>query len=110
MDDLRLPLTEEQVKAETSRCLKCGATTVDTNMCIGCGLCTTRCEFDAIHLTRDMTHGADMYTAEETIGLALKYQAKRIRKIMKYKKTGVHEYPVLQTGEENREPYHGIEK
>ena len=110
MDDLRLPLTEEQVKAETSRCLKCGATTVDTNMCIGCGLCTTRCEFDAIHLTRDMPHGADMYTAEETIGLALKYQAKRIRKIMKYKKTGVHEYPIQQTGEENWEPYHGIEK
>ena len=110
MDDLRLPLTEEQVKAEASRCLKCGATTVDTNKCIGCGLCTTRCEFDAISLSRDMPHGADMYTAEQTIGLALKYQGKRIKKIMKYKKTGVHEYPIVQTGEENWEPYHGIEK
>jgi len=50
-----------------------------------------------------------MYTAEETIGLALKYQAKRIKKIIKYKKTGVHEYPVQQTGEEDWEPYHGIE-
>ena len=57
-----------------------------------------------------MPHGADMSTAEETIGLALKYQAKRIRKIMKYKKTGVHEYHIQQTGEENWEPYHGIEK
>lgn len=26
---------------------------VDTNRCIGCGVCTTRCEFDAIHLRRD---------------------------------------------------------
>ena len=25
---------------------------VDTNICIGCGLCTTRCKFDAIRLTR----------------------------------------------------------
>ncbi|MBQ7371780.1 MAG: FAD-dependent oxidoreductase, partial [Blautia sp.] len=38
--DLRLPLTEEQVKTEASRCLSCGATVVDLNRCIGCGLCT----------------------------------------------------------------------
>ena len=50
--DDRLPFTEEQVKTEASRCLSCGAAKVDPNICIGCGLCTTRCNFDAIHLHR----------------------------------------------------------
>ena len=44
--------SEEQLKAETARCLGCGATVVDQNRCIGCGVCTTRCKFDAIHLFR----------------------------------------------------------
>ncbi len=51
--DERLPFTEEQIKAETSRCLGCGAARVDQNICIGCGLCTTRCKFDAISLHRE---------------------------------------------------------
>ena len=59
-EDLRLTLTEEQVKKEAARCLGCGATTVDVNRCIGCGLCTTRCEFDAIHLHRDMPEASTM--------------------------------------------------
>ena len=50
--DDRLTFTEEQLKAETERCLKCGATIVDQNKCLGCGICTTRCKFDAIHLIR----------------------------------------------------------
>ncbi len=50
--DDREVFTEEQVKAETARCLKCGASHVDENMCLGCGVCTTRCKFDAIHLRR----------------------------------------------------------
>ena len=50
--DERLTFTEEQLKKETARCLGCGATVVDQNICIGCGLCTTRCKFDAIHLIR----------------------------------------------------------
>lgn len=64
-EDLRLPFTEEQVKAEANRCLKCGATVVDENRCIGCGLCTTRCEFDAIKLSRDLPQNTRMFTAEE---------------------------------------------
>ena len=51
--DLSHSLTEEQVKAETSRCLSCGASVVDPNKCIGCGVCTTKCVFDAIHLHRE---------------------------------------------------------
>ena len=63
-DDLRMPFTEKQVKNETNRCLHCGATIVDVNRCIGCGLCTTKCEFDAIHLTRDKPENTRMFTAE----------------------------------------------
>lgn len=50
--DYRGVFTEEQVKAETARCLGCGATVVDEYMCVGCGQCTTKCKFDAIHLER----------------------------------------------------------
>jgi ferredoxin len=58
-------LTEEQVRAEANRCLRWGASIVDDNRCIGCGLCTTRCEFDAIHLTRDVPNASRMYSAED---------------------------------------------
>lgn len=51
-EDDREVFTEEQVKAETARCLRCGASHVDENKCIGCAVCTTRCEFDAIHIRR----------------------------------------------------------
>ena len=50
--DGRELFTEEQVKREAARCLKCGAARVDQNVCIGCGLCTAHCKFDAIHLDK----------------------------------------------------------
>lgn len=50
--DLRGVLTEEQIKKEADRCLGCGAVVIDEYMCIGCGICTTKCKFDAIHLER----------------------------------------------------------
>ncbi len=50
--DTRMTFTEEQMKMETERCLGCGAAIVDEYMCIGCGQCTTKCKFDAIHLER----------------------------------------------------------
>ena len=85
--DLRLTLTEEQVRAEANRCLKCGATTVDVNRCIGCGLCTTRCEFDAIHLERDIPAASKMYIGEEgKIKAILPYALKREIKIRRAKK------------------------
>ncbi|MBQ1386106.1 MAG: FAD-dependent oxidoreductase [Erysipelotrichales bacterium] len=95
-DDMRLPLTEEQIKKEAGRCLKCGASVVDLNQCIGCGLCTTRCQFDAIHLTRDIPAASDMHTAEEMMGLVGPYAAKRAAKIIKKKITGKSEYPTEQ--------------
>ena len=50
--DDRKTFTEEQLKKETARCLSCGASFVDPNKCLGCGVCTTRCMFDAIHLRK----------------------------------------------------------
>ena len=50
--DARVTFTEEQVRKECARCLDCGATKVDSYLCIGCGLCTTKCKFDAIHLKK----------------------------------------------------------
>ena len=50
--DLRGTFTEEQMKKETERCLGCGAVVLDEYMCVGCGICTTKCRFDAIHLER----------------------------------------------------------
>ena len=94
--DLRLPLTEEQVKKEASRCLKCGATTVDFNKCVGCGLCTTRCEFDAIHLSRDLPACSEMHTAEEMMKLVGPYAIKRMGRIIKRKITGKSDYPSEQ--------------
>ncbi len=94
--DLREPLTEEQVRREANRCLKCGATTVDLNQCVGCGLCTTRCEFDAIHLKRDIPGGADMHTAEEMMKCVGPYALKRGIKILKKKITGKSDYPTEQ--------------
>ena len=85
-EDLRLTLTEEQVKAEANRCLKCGATTVDENRCIGCGLCTTKCEFDAIHLERTHPNATRMYKAEQKIAVIAPYALKRVAKIVTKRK------------------------
>lgn len=79
--DLRSTFTEEQIKTEAKRCLGCGASIVDENKCIGCGLCTTRCEFDAIHLARDIPEASKMRTAENKLKGILPYAAKRAIKI-----------------------------
>lgn len=63
--DLSHSLTEEQIKAETSRCLSCGASVVDPNKCIGCGVCTTKCVFDAIHLHREIPGASVMRASED---------------------------------------------
>jgi NADPH-dependent glutamate synthase beta subunit-like oxidoreductase/formate hydrogenlyase subunit 6/NADH:ubiquinone oxidoreductase subunit I len=59
--DDRLTFTEEQLKKETQRCLGCGAVQVDEYLCIGCGMCTTKCKFDAIHLKRTGDSKPDVY-------------------------------------------------
>ena len=83
--DLSHSLTEEQVKAETSRCLSCGASVVDPNKCIGCGICTTKCMFDAIHLHRELPGASVMHTSEEKLKYILPNMVKQSIKV-KFKK------------------------
>ena len=84
--DGRVAFTEEQVKAETARCLGCGASVVDPNKCIGCGICTTRCAFDAIHLHRDLPECSTMRSAEDKMKGILPYMIKRKIRICRAKK------------------------
>ena len=79
--DAHLTLTEAQVKTETARCLGCGASVVDPNKCIGCGVCTTKCEFDAIHLHRDLPECSTMVRSEDKFKAILPYMIKREVKI-----------------------------
>lgn len=81
--DAHNTLTEEQVRIETSRCLSCGASYVDPNKCIGCGICTTRCQFDAIHLVRDHPECTNMRPAEKKVTGLAAYAFKRAFKIVK---------------------------
>ena len=83
--DLSHSLTEAQVKAETSRCLSCGASVVDPNKCIGCGICTTKCMFDAIHLHRDLPGASVMRASEEKLKYILPNMVKQSIKV-KFKK------------------------
>ena len=87
-EESHLTLSEEQVKIETSRCLKCGMNVVDSNKCLGCGVCTTKCEFDAIHLERDYPHGSDMRTAEDKFKGILPHQLKRVGNMIIHKSDG----------------------
>ena len=84
--DLSHNLTEEQVKAETSRCLSCGASVVDPNKCIGCGVCTTKCVFDAIHLHRELPGASVMRASEDKLKYILPNMVKQSIKVKFAKK------------------------
>jgi len=78
--DGRITFTEEQMKKETERCLGCGAAIVDEYMCVGCGQCTTKCKFDAIHLER--IYDGEGVSFEKIKPVVLKTMVKREGKIM----------------------------
>ena len=80
--DAHKTLTEEQVKIETARCLSCGAAHVDPHKCIGCGICTTKCNFDAIHLVRDHPECSNMRKAEKKASALISYAIPRAFKIL----------------------------
>ena len=80
--DARIIMSEEEAVQESKRCLSCGCSIVDPNRCIGCGLCTTRCEFDAIHLVRDHPQNTNYRFAEDKVTGLLGYALKRAFKII----------------------------
>ena len=84
--DDRVTFTEEQMKKETQRCLGCGAVQVNEYMCLGCGQCTTKCKFDAIHLVRKYNTVPDSYEK-----LPMKMAANAIKRVGKIVATGVKE-------------------
>ncbi|NLV86291.1 MAG: FAD-dependent oxidoreductase [Clostridiales bacterium] len=77
--DTRMTFTEEQMKKETERCLGCGAAIVDEYMCVGCGQCTTKCKFDAIHLER--VYDGEGVSFEKMKPIVVKTMIKRQGKI-----------------------------
>lgn len=87
-EDLRATFTEEQIKQETQRCLSCGAVVVDDYQCVGCGLCTTKCKFEAISLVRKYDSAGVEFRAMKPIVIkhAIKRQgriaAKRVKKLV----------------------------
>lgn len=84
--DDRLTFTEEQLKKETERCLGCGAVQVDSYACVGCGMCTTKCKFDAIRLERTSDSTPGFYEK-----LPVKIAANAIRRSGKIVATSVKE-------------------
>ena len=88
MRDNRVGLTEAQVKLEASRCLSCGRTVVDEKKCIGCGLCTTKCKFDAIHLNRTHPEFANYINGDYAKQAVLKHGIKRVAKLTVKRITG----------------------
>ena len=75
--DYQEVFTEAQVKKEAARCLSCGRSVVDENHCIGCGVCTTKCEFDAIHLKRVHPECSVMRKSEDKMKYILPYALKQ---------------------------------
>ena len=65
----------------TQGALERGASIVDPNKCIGCGVCTTKCAFDAIHLHRERPECSKMYACEDKMKAILPYMIKREFKI-----------------------------
>ncbi len=80
--ETKLCFTEEQIKKETARCLSCGQSIVDENKCIGCGVCTTKCAFDAIKLHREHPKASRMVRSEDKLKAILPNILKREVKIL----------------------------
>lgn len=90
--DLRTTFNEKQIHEETQRCLSCGATVVDEYMCVGCGVCTTKCKFDAISLVRKYDGEGVAYenvkpiVVKQMLKRKVKMTTKKVKRIFSKKK------------------------
>ena len=91
--DVRGTLTEEQIKKEADRCLGCGKVVVDDYMCVGCGICTTKCKFDAIKLERVCDFKGTPYTKTllGVVGYLPKAVAQTTKNKLNVKKIGKYQ-------------------
>ncbi len=85
--DIRGTFTQEQVSKETERCLSCGATVVDEFLCVGCGVCTTKCKFQAVTLVRK--YNGEGAALPDMKPIVVKYMLKRkgriaVKKVRKF--------------------------
>ena len=61
-------LSDAHLHCEAGRCLGCGTVVLNEDQCIGCGICTTKCKFDAIHLEKvNDTHGRGYFRTLLTV-------------------------------------------
>jgi len=88
-DDVVLPIE----KLGTHDCLSCGVSYVDPNRCIGCGICTTRCYFDAIRLERSHPEFVDYCSADDSVKKVVLGGARRAGKIAIKSLTGRNAAP-----------------
>ena len=65
--------------------MSCGASVVDPNKCIGFGVCTMKCMFDAIHLHREIPGASIMRASEDKLKYILPNMVKQSIKV-KFKK------------------------
>ena len=65
--DARKTFTEEQVKIETARCLGAAHLSWTRINVSAAAWCTTKCEFDAIHLYREHPECSKMYRSEDKV-------------------------------------------
>lgn len=86
-EDLTATFTAAQLRKETQRCLNCGQAVVNPELCMGCGICTVHCDFDAIHMVKVRDIPAPD-SAMEYIMDSVKYRAERAARIEAKKKTG----------------------
>jgi len=90
--DSRGTFTEEQVRKETERCLGCGVTVVDEFLCVGCGVCATKCKYDAIKLVRkydkptpefrNMKSTIVKYALKRKVRIAMKKPFKTLKSVL----------------------------
>ena len=59
---------------------------IDVDKCIGCGVCTTKCVFDAIHLKRDHPECSTMMKAEDKLKGIASMACKRLGQTLRGRK------------------------